>query len=118
MNILQQILEGIIGGPAKGAEKPMARPMKPLAHMAQKKFVPTENDPEYYAQNGLASNEAEAQAMVNAYREQQNPGINPLFPAQNFGGQPQYISPVIGASPLRPGKTPYSPGEGPRIPRR
>ena len=92
MNILQQILEGIIGGPAKGAEKPMALPMKPMAYMAQKKFVPTQNDPEYYAQNGFATNEAEAQAMVNGYRQQQSPGIKPLFPSTNFGDQPQFLT--------------------------
>jgi len=40
----------------------------------------TQSDPEYY--RGRATNEAQAQQMVNDYRERQYPGVKPLFPKQ------------------------------------
>ncbi len=60
-------------------------PAKAKVYIAPKnpqpeKFKPTPNDPEYYAQNGSAKNEAESQAMVNAYRERKSPGIKQQYP--------------------------------------
>lgn len=61
------------------AQAKAKQPALPAAPMKQKKFVPTQNDPEFYARSGQAKNEAEAQAMVNDYRKKRNPGIKPLF---------------------------------------
>lgn len=52
-----------------------------------KPFVPTPNDPEYYARNGQAKSEAEAQRLVNSYRETQYPGVKPLY--DNFAPKTQ-----------------------------
>ena len=45
-----------------------------------KAFVPTQNDPEYYAQRG-AQSEGAAQSQVNEYREKKYPGVKPLYKA-------------------------------------
>lgn len=55
----------------KSAEKAVPRP--------QRQFIPRPDaNPEFYARNGQAKNEAEAQRMVNEYRQKKYPGSRPL----------------------------------------
>lgn len=102
MNLFD-VLNKLLGRPTTGeiresrdrgdfARRQAERRRNPPAPVQPKKFVPTRNDPEYYARNGQAKNEAEAQRLVNAYRETQVPGIKPLF--DNFAPKTQVTSSV------------------------
>lgn len=83
---------GAIGGAGK---------MNPNNKVRQAKFVPTPNDPEYYATRG-ATNEAEAQRMVNEYREKMYPGVKPLFDNFEQRKKLSYKLPGGGTSQFNP----------------
>lgn len=125
-NILQDLLNGVIGlasgGAAKGGAKTAVK-TAPLQQMSAGIPVGQGLTPE-----NIAALSPDIQPLAQIYNANpQDPRVAHLDPAM-FGYAPDntvaapapqaWRSPITGAGPIRPGNTPYSPGEGPFIPRR
>lgn len=126
MNILQQILEGVLGGGAAKVTAPAAKKAMPLAHLAQPQSQAGVPVGQALTPENIAALPSNVQGLAQIYNTNpQDPRVAHLDPAM-FGYAPDntvsapkpYVSPIMGAGPIRPGNTPYSPGEGPYIPRR
>jgi len=123
MNILQQILEGFVGGGASKKSAPAAKQAMPLAHLAQPIPVGQSLTPE-----NIAALSPDVQGLAQIYNTNpQDPRVAGVDPAM-FGYAPDetvapmkpWTSPITGAFDprrnVRKGGTVYSPGAGPFIP--